>query len=162
MTHAQSADPTEHEVKAAFLYNFAKFVDWPPQAFTSADAPLALCVLGHDPFGAALSAVDGKAARSRTVQVRRLQHDGAVRDCHIVFLAAAETVRLRELVATLRGWPVLLVGESEDFATQGGIINLTVGRENRVQIEINLNAAQRHGLKISSQLLRLARIVGGE
>ncbi len=151
--------PTEYQIKAAFLYNFAKFVEWPATALRGQGAPIIVAVLGEDPFGADLEQIlDGKTAGGRQLVIRRFK---GVRDlglCHILFVSSSERERLREILRALQNSTVLTVGETEGFAGLGGIINFIL-EENRVRFEINIDAADRARLKISSKLLKLARII---
>lgn len=154
--------PSEHQVKAAFLFNFARFVDWPANAFADPGAPYQLCVLGQDPFGPDLEATIGK----KTVNGRgfRIVRATDVRDlagpCHIVFVAESEADRPKETLKRLSAEGVLTVSEIEGFAELGGVINFIVV-DDKVRLEINLDAAERARLQVSSQLLKLARVVHG-
>lgn len=152
----------EYQIKAAFLFNFARFVEWPVAAFPSADSPLKLCILGEDPFGAALDeTVRGERVRERQLVVQRLAEVVDVSSCQLVFLSASERGRFPEILGELVSKSVLTVSEVEDFAAEGGMINFVLV-DNRVRFEINPSAAKRSGLKVSSELLRLGRIVGGD
>ena len=154
--------PLEFQVKAAFLYNFAKFARWPPEAFTDPDAPFVFCVLDDEPLAQALDqAVLGKTVEGRGFRVRRLTGADEAGSCQILHLGAVELPRLAGLLKTVRGEPVLTVGETPGFASQGGIINFII-RDNRLRFEINPDAAERAGLRISSKLLQLASIVRDE
>lgn len=156
---AQSKAASEYEVKAAFLYNFAKFVEWPPGTFSDPKQPVCICVLGQDPFGHVLDdALPGKAIGARRVLLGRALQVDALAGCQIVFLSAAEGVRLKAVLARMRGRHVLLVGESEGFASAGGTIQFVLD-QSRVRFVINPDAADRAGLKINSKLLALATIV---
>jgi YfiR/HmsC-like len=153
---------SEYQVKAAFLVNFARFVEWPPQSFGAANDPLVFGVYGNDLFGAALDqAVSGKMIGGRLAVIRRTSEVGALRSCHVVFLPASEINHFRELSNSLGNLSVLLVGETEGFAEGGGVINFILENE-RVRFEISPSAAARVHLKISSKLLQLAVIVGGK
>jgi YfiR/HmsC-like len=157
--YAQMKSATEYQVKAAFLYNFAKFVDWPPSAFSDAKQPLDICVYGHDPFGTALEdALLGKTIGERRVSLGRPTQFQDLVGCHVVFVSASAHESPADLANRLKGRPVLLVGESEGFAASGGVIQFTI-EDNRVHFVINPDAADRAGLKISSKLLALAKIV---
>jgi len=148
----------EYAVKAAFLYNFAKFVEWPDSP-AAPPSTLTLCVLGTDPFGEALeTAVLDKTVRSRTLSVRRLQGLEDLGPCPILFIASSEVGRLPQILERLRGAPVLTVGESDGFARAGGMIGFFL-EENRVRFEVNLGAAEAAGLRISSRLLGVAKVV---
>ena len=158
-TAADNAGLAEYQVKAAYLYNFTKFTDWPDSAFASADAPLVIGVVGEDPFGKVLDAIVGSdAVRGHPLIVKRLRTGDDLRGCHVLFISRSEKDRLSELLQTLKGVPVLTVSDLGDFANQGGMVNLVLIREN-VKLEINQAAAEQAGLKISAKLLRLARIV---
>jgi hypothetical protein len=156
---AQARPPTEYKIKAAFLFNFAKFVEWPPGAFSDLKQPISICVFGRDPFGHALEdAMLGKAIGDHPVLLGHAKQIVDLVGCHIVFVSAADSSRLPELLAHLRGRGVLVVGESEGFAGAGGTIQFVLD-QNRVRFAINPDAAERAGLKISSKLLALAVIV---
>jgi hypothetical protein len=156
---AQSKGPTEYEIKAAFLYNFAKFVEWPPTAFSDPKQPLGVCVFGRDPFGHALDdALAGKSIGNHPVILGRTRQLADLAGCQIVFVSATESPRLPEIVGRLQGHNALLVGETEGFASAGGAIQFVLD-QNRVRFAINPDAADRAGLKISSKLLALATIV---
>lgn len=146
----------EYLIKAAFLYNFAKFTEWPAAAFATADAPLTICVLGEDPFGAALDAIDGKEIKGRTVAVRRLADATDAQACQVIFISASEQTRLSRILASLRGKPVLTVADFPAFARTGGIINLKTNKDDRIRFDINIGTAQQAGLRMSSKLLSLA------
>jgi hypothetical protein len=157
--HGQGAG--EYAVKAAFLYNFAKFVEWPPEAMGSGSSPLVLGVLGDDPFGAAIDqVVAGKTANGRQLVVRRLKWGQDLKQCHILFISSSERKRLAEILGALRGASILTVGDMDQFGQQGGMIQFVI-EQNRVRFEINIGAAQQGRLKLSSKLLALARNVRG-
>jgi hypothetical protein len=156
---AQPMGSTEYEIKAAFLYNFAKFVEWPRSAFSDPKQPLGVCVFGRDPFGHTLEeALLGKSIGNRQVYLGRARQVPDLAGCQMVFISAAESSHLVEIISGLRGHSVLLVGESEGFASSGGAIQFVLD-QNRVRFAINPDAANRAGLKISSKLLALATIV---
>ena len=151
---------SEYEVKAAFLVNFAHFVEWPPGSFGAANDPFVFGVYGKDLFGAALDqAVLGKKIDGRPAVILRTSVVSDLRSCQVVFLPASEMRHMRELSAALDGFSVLLVGETRGFAESGGVINFVLENE-RVVFEINPSAAARVHLKVSSKLLQLAVIVG--
>ncbi len=156
---AQSQSVGEYEVKAAFLYNFAKFIDWPDSSFAGPSAPFAICVLGVDPFGRALDdALESKAIGSHPVALARLQEVAQARRCQMVFVSSSESRRLPEIEDRLRGASVLLVGDFPGFADAGGTLQFII-QDNRVRFLINTDAAQRAGLRLSSKLLSVARVV---
>lgn len=154
-----AAPADEYAVKAAFLLNFSRFVEWPEGAFPAADAPLRICVLGDDPFGAVLDrTVAGEVVSGRTVTIARSAEPVELRDCQVVFVSRSERPRLDAVFDELSGAPILTVGEVEGFAGRGGSINFFL-ESHRVRFEVNPGAASRAGLRISSELLRLGRIV---
>jgi|HubBroStandDraft_5_1064220.scaffolds.fasta_scaffold50469_2 hypothetical protein len=156
---AQNSSSTEYQLKAAFLFNFAKFIDWPPESFESPQSPFSICVIGKDPFGRAIDdELQGKSIGSRSVAVQRMRDAASARHCQIVFVGAMEDRSPAGIIEALRGTNVLLVGESGGFATSGGTIQFTL-EENHVRFLINTDAADRAGLKFSSKLLALAKIV---
>jgi hypothetical protein len=156
---APSSAALEYEVKSAFLYNFAKFTEWPPLAPARTRPTFDLCVLGEDPFGDALDrVVKGLQVGGRPVAIRRIAQANKAGACAMVFVSSSESSRLQDDFASLRGFPVLTVGESAGFASVGGMIGLLV-EDARVRFEINQEAVTAAGLKLSSQLLRLARLV---
>ena len=157
---ARPASSPEYEVKSAFLLNFAKFVEWPPAAAASAAREVKICVLGEDPFGEALDrTVSGKEIGNRPVAAVRVATASEAAGCAVLFVSASEAGHLDAVLAGLRGVPVLTVGDTRGFAGAGGIIGLFLEND-RVRFEINVGAAHDAHLKISSQLLGLARIVG--
>ena len=149
----------EYQVKAAFIYNFAKFVDWPPQTFKTDKDPIRICVLGHDPFGHALAdAVNGKTVFGRAFVIAGLPDTSHATECQVLFVSSSERKHLRSILGELRTMGVLTVGETEGFAAQGGIVNFKL-TEGRVRLEINVEAAGKAKLRISSKVLSLAAIV---
>ena len=151
----------EYRVKAAFLYHFVKLVDWPAGSLGDASQPMSLCTFGDDPFQGELDrSVDGKSVGSRVIRVRHLRDPKTLRDCQILFLGKSEDKRTPVILADLAGIPLLTVGESDSFAQQGGMIGFALD-ENKIRFNINLDPAERSGLKISSKLLLLAKEVIG-
>ncbi len=149
---------SEDEIKAAFLLNFARYVEWPESAFSSLDSPVQICTLESDGFDSVVaSTIEGKMIGPRSVEVAAVAGPEFAGGCHILFLGNGSRSG-NEVVETLRKSSVFTVGNDQGFAKQGGIANFyRVG--NRIRFEINPNAAQDAGLKISSRLLRLARLV---
>jgi YfiR/HmsC-like len=155
---AQSRQPTEYEVKAAFLYNFAKFAEWPADAFSGPDAPFVFGILGRDPFGAIIDAVEKRTVNGRTVQVRRFSDVQDIRKCHILYISSSETERLGTILRTLAHASTLLVSDSSTFVDRGGAIGFVV-LDNSVGFKINTDAVLRAGITIHSRLLKMAIIV---
>jgi len=159
---AQLSGTSGYAVKIAFLFNFAKFIDWPPSSFASPQSPFTICVLGQDPFGHMLDdTLQGKMIGERPLAVRRLKDKTEARSCQMVFVSSVESPHLAEIIGSLHGANVLLVGETNGFASLGGTIEFTL-EDNRVRFAINPDAADRSGLKLSSKLLALAKIVHDE
>lgn len=154
--HAQTSEAV---VKAGFVYNFAKFTEWPASALPSGQA-VQLCLTGGDPQSAVTSVMEGKLLQGRAMVVRRQVRPDDLRQCHIVYFTDADERRISESLRQIRGLPVLSIGDSEGFTEVGGMIGL-VAEGGRIQFEVHAEVTQRAGLKISSQLLRLARTVRG-
>jgi hypothetical protein len=148
----------EYRVKALFIYNFAKFVEWPPGTFADPRDPFVMCLAGQDPFGQDFeAAVKGKTINSREIVIKRVAKVEEARACQVLFVAL-DKKRAKLLLSSLSANPVLSVGENEGFADGGGIICFAI-EGNKVRFDINLEAAERAHLKISSKLLSLARSV---
>ncbi|MFQ5605162.1 MAG: YfiR family protein [bacterium] len=161
-THAQNlrrARVTEYQIKAAFLYNFAKFVDWPKEVVEDTTQPLIIGILGRDPFGSDLDEmIAGKTVKGKKIVIKRFDKIEDWEFCHLLFISSSERRRMKKNLAILREFNVLTVGETPDFAVNGGVIRL-FNQNNKVRFAINIEAAERSHLKISSRLLNLARIV---
>jgi hypothetical protein len=154
-----SSESSEYLVKAGFVYNFAKLVEWPATAFAQPDSPIVIGILGNDPFGPIIDRVlDGKKVNGRGFVVKRLKSLNDVKDCHIVYVSSSEVARSAEAIHLAKNIPVLTIGEIPGFAKHGGIINLTL-EDNKVRFEVNVDAAKEADLNISSRLLALAKIV---
>jgi hypothetical protein len=157
---AQTPSPLvrEYQIKAAFLYNFAKFTDWPSEVLPETSDTLTLCLFADDPVSEALESIKGKTVKGRRLTIRRIEPGTDLDSCHVLFIGSAEEKRSLQLLQRLQGSSVLTVGEIEHFAEAGGIINFFVER-NKVRFEINVSSAEKARLKLSSQLLGLARVV---
>ena len=157
-TGAQTTSAGEYEVKAAMLYRLTYFVEWPNSA-GGADESTKLCVIGQDPFGAALdSVISAQAQNGKKAEVRHLGKADGVRGCHVVYIATSEKKNVAQVLAAVKGSSVLTVGDMAQFAEKGGMIQFSL-EDNRVRFDINLEEASQAGLKISSRLLMLARVV---
>jgi hypothetical protein len=163
--NAQSSDSaasSEYLIKAGFIYNFAQLVQWPSTAFSQADSPIVIGILGTDPFGTTIDrVVENKKLDGRNLVVKRLRWGKDLKDlreCNILFVSSSEKEHIPDLVNMLKWLPILTIGETPGFATRGGIINLTL-EDNKVRFEVNIEAAKQANLNISSRLLALARIV---
>ena len=147
----------EYEMKAAYLYTFAQFVTWPAEAFAGSSAPVVIGILGDDPFRETLDrTIRNQTVRGRPIHIRRTARIEDLRSCHILFLSSTERRRLPQVLAGLRGASVLTVSEMEHFGSQGGMVTL-YSESDKVRFAINVAAAERAGLKVSSKLLKLAR-----
>jgi hypothetical protein len=150
---AEVLSSREYEIKAAYLYNFIKYVDWPSYGDT-----ITIGVLGGNPFGTALGPLDGKIVKGRRLLIKEVDSLRDAQKCQIIFVSSSEKSRLQEIFENLKNARVLTVGETQGFANGGGIINF-VEENNKVRFEINADAARRTGLNISSELLKLAKLV---
>lgn len=149
----------EYEVKAAFLFNFISFVEWPASVFPDADSPFNIGILGTDPFGQSLAQIiKGEKFKGRPLVIVRSQDIGALLACQIVFIPSSEMRDLRQILKQVEKKPILTVGEKKGFASHGGIINFCI-RDEQIKLEINPKVARSAGLKIAAQLLSLSRIV---
>ncbi|PYV95690.1 MAG: DUF4154 domain-containing protein [Acidobacteria bacterium] len=152
--HAQ-ASPTEYQVKAAYLYNFGKFVEWPTRGTTS-ESSFNICVLGQDPFGSTFgSTLGGENIKGKSVLLKRIPNAQEAVGCHILFISSSEEPRLKEILAALDKTSVLTVSDMPQFTRRGGMIQFVMDA-NRVRFEVNLTSAERTGLTVSSQLLKVA------
>ena len=156
---AAAAPARECEIKAAFLYNFTKFVDWPARTFANADAPLVIGVFGDSPCAQALERlVKDRKVNGRTIVVRRIASAEEAKVTQMLFVGSAQEAQFAALEPAIESLPVLTVGESPRFATQGGAIDF-VPQGDKIRFEINIDAAEHAGLKISAQLQKLAAVV---
>ena len=159
---AQASSPNEYAVKAAFLFHFAQFVEWPEGAFQNADSPVVYCTMGEDPFQGALDeSFKGKTIDARALQVRHLKEGSEVQGCHVVFIGKTGKRSVTDELTSLGSSPVLTVGETEQFVKDNGMIAFCT-EENKIRFAINLGAAERAKLKISAKLLALAKTVIGK
>jgi len=149
----------EYLIKAAYLYNFAMFVDWPSRAFPSPGSPIVVGIVGRDPFGWALDqTVENKRISKRPITIERLQPHEDLTHCQILFIDQSEGARVAELAQRLHDRPILIVDDAVDGGRRGGTIDFIVD-DNRVGFAINRDMARRAGLTISSKMLGLARAV---
>ena len=156
--HAQEA-PTEYQVKAAYLFNFLKFVEWPGDPLANTNGHWVIGIVGDDPFGDDLAQiVSGKTVQGHELLVRRFQSGEDLRACHVLFISASEKKRLPSMLAALSGSSVLTVGDMDHFIESGGMIQFVIENK-RVRFAIDVGASSRARLKVSSKLLSLARTV---
>jgi hypothetical protein len=149
----------EYRLKAACLYNFAKFVEWPAESFKGPADPIVVCILGDTPLGGALGpAVKGKPIGDRSLVIREIPAMLRAGGCQILFISSSEGKRSRAILGESRPAGILTVGETDGFASEGGVVNFKIDG-GRVRIQINVDAAERAKLRISPKLLSLAQIV---
>jgi hypothetical protein len=155
---ARSA-PSEYELKAAMLYNFCKFVEWPAPSFATSGSPVVIGILGQDPFGELLEQiVRGKTVDGRSVVTRRWKSVDEIEGVHLLFISVSERKNLPHILAVLGTKPILSVGDMDRFAAQGGDVNFRL-EGTRIRFVINPDEATRGGLKVSAKLLALAEVV---
>jgi hypothetical protein len=156
---AQAQSATEYQVKAAFLFNFAKFVEWPAESFLNADAPLQICILGQDPFGRDFEQIVlDKTVDGHRIEIAHPEGVPQARACQILFIAPSEKSRMKQILQELSGTSVLTVADTEGFTKSGGIIGFVLD-DSRVRFEVNLKAAGLAHLKLSARLLTVAKTV---
>jgi len=150
----------EYDLKAAFLYHLAQFVEWPPDAFAAAEDPLVIGVLGTDPFGKTLNEiVRDEVVKNRKLAVQRYRNMDEIKSCHILFISQSEGERLDEIFSALKGRHILTVGDTEGFAQRGGMVRF-ITEKNKIKLRINMDSVKAMSLTISSKLLRAAELVG--
>lgn len=156
---AQSTPSREYQIKAVFLFNFAQFVEWPARAFTEAQAPLVIGVLGQDPFGSYLEEiVRGEKINGHPLVVQRYREAAEAKSCHILFINLTKPNDLKQTLASLKSQSTLMVGDAPNFIQQGGMIRFFT-ENSKTRIQVNLEPVKNAELAISSKLLRLADIV---
>lgn len=156
---AETTPTREFQVKAAFLYNFVQFVEWPPQAFGAPDTPIIIGVLGQDPFGEFLDQlVSGEVVNGRPLVVQRFRSVGEIQACHVLFVSGSEGKRGQQIIASLGNRSILTVCDWEGLMDQGAMVQFVTER-NRVRLRINLDSVKAAGLTISSKLLRSAETI---
>lgn len=158
---AQADVTSENDVKSAYLFNFAKFVEWPERAFASKTSPIILCVVGEDSLGAALDNLESKKIKGRPLVVVRSRNKEQIKPCHILYVSDSEKKDLPDILSRFGGRSCLTVSSVSDFANQGGMIGF-VRKGNNIRFEVNLEAIKRGELSVSSRLLNLALIVKGQ
>jgi YfiR/HmsC-like len=158
---AESSLQGEYLLKAAFLYNFAKFVEWPDDRASGSDAPLTLCLLGEYPSADALDSIVGKTVRGRKLSIAHVRSVDEAKKCHMLYLAPSEVARMADVVRGLQNDPVLTVCDVNSCTQAGAMIAMRTEQQ-RIHLDINLAAVQRTPLKMSAQLIKLSRIVSHE
>ena len=160
LPEAWAQSSKEYDLKAVLLFHFTQFVEWPPASFPTADAPLVIGILGHDPFGTVLDELVKQETRNhRHIVVERYRTISAVGNCQILFIDGSESRNFPRILAALKGRPILTVGDFEDFAVRGGMIRFLKNSDDKIAIQVNLDAAKAAGLNISSKLLRVAEVI---
>ncbi|HEX4265735.1 MAG TPA: YfiR family protein [Verrucomicrobiae bacterium] len=153
---AEAQVSREYELKAVFLYNFAQFTDWPDGAFADEKTPIAIGILGTDPFGHALEdTVKGETVRGHPLRIEHYRHAEEIKTCHILFISPSEARHTNEIVKSLKGKPVLTVADSDGPSSAEAIIRFVV-ESNKVHFRINQQSANAANLVLSSKLLRVA------
>jgi hypothetical protein len=155
---AQTGTQHEYELKAGVLFHIIEYVEWPKAAMSNSPPAIQIGLLGQLPFADALEVLNGKSVGGRGLVVKRVSDMQAATSCQVIFVGASEKPRMTEIFAGTKDRPVLTVGEVDGFAEQGGMVNLIAG-PNRIVMEINKEVANRAGLSVSSQLLKLAKVV---
>lgn len=156
---AQTSTSKEYKVKAAFLYNFAQFVEWSPAAFSDAQSPMVIGVFGADPFDGYLDElVRGEKVNGRVLHVQRYRSVEEIKTCHVLFISKSEMGQLDGILAGVKGRNILTVGEAEGFAAHGGMIRFAT-EQSKIRLRINMEAAKAANLTISSKLLRCCEII---
>jgi YfiR/HmsC-like len=157
-----AADPqtlTEYQIKAGFFFNFTRFVEWPENAFATPTSPIIVCVVGETPLTDLLTDVAvGKVVNGRAVSINRAKATDDLRRCNLLFISAAAERRTGEILASVKKANTLTVGETAGFPQAGGMINFSI-EDNKVKLEMNLDAATRAGLKVNSKLIAVSRLV---
>jgi len=155
---AQGASSREYELKAVFLFNFTQFVEWPASSFSSNQEPVIIGILGKNPFGAYLEEiVSGEKVNGHAVTVQYYNNVEEIKGCHVLFINLADTKKTERVVEALNGRNILTVSDAPGFPEQGGMVRFFT-RDNKIKLQVNLEASRAASLTISSKLLRLAEI----
>lgn len=158
LAQTQSEPKGEYALKAVFLYNFCRFIDWPKSAFASPNEPIIIGIVGDDPFGPLLKeAVHGETSRGRAIQIEHYNKADAIGHCHLLFVSRSEAGRTEKILGAVSGKSVVTVGESDVFLDRGGMIALTADK-NHVRLHINPSLLRAASLDVSSKLLRVAEV----
>lgn len=149
---------TEYNLKAAYLYQFTKFTQWPGRLFTNQNSPIRICILGKNPFGKSLDSFSSRASQGRDLSIKYLSSLQNIASCHVIFICRSEDRKLPQILQHIKNSPVLSVSDIDNFAQRGGIIGF-VPRQRKVGLEINVDASRISGTKISSKLLEVATLI---
>lgn len=153
-----TSDPVAYKVKAAYLYNFTRLIEWPEESLADPEAPLRVCIVGEDPFGSMLDPMTERKAKGRGIAIERMSRGDDYGLCHLLFISASEDERLPQILSMIGDRPALTVSDLTDFASQGGIIGFVI-RDGKVRFEINLKRAREVGIRISARLLKIAMLI---
>jgi hypothetical protein len=160
--HADTILAKEFFVKAAFLYNFARLTEWPADTFKNDTDPVRLCLIGKDPFNDALRTIQNKKIKEHPLLIQRSIDLDNIAQCHILFISRSEENNILSILSSVKQHPILTISELPDFAEQGGHIRFFLSDEEKINLEINLGSINQAGLKISSRILTLAKIVSSK
>ncbi len=155
---SQAAMSREYEIKAAYLFNFINYIEWPAQPAAVSGGTNTIGVVGENPFGNALTPLNGRQVKGRTIAVKAVSDPAELKNCQIVFISPSEKERFAEILAGLKDSKIVTVSEIDGFSDGCGINNY-ISERNKVRFEINAEAARSKGLTISSELLKLAKLV---
>lgn len=158
--HVRAEEPafSEYEVKAGFIYNFAKFIEWPSETFPDAKKAITLCLVGTDPFGNALEVLENKTAQNRKLEIKYTGRSKDLKTCNILFISTSERENIPQVLEILKGSATLTIGDTRGYAQQGIMINFIMD-QNKIRFEINTESARRAKVIISSKLLKLAKVI---
>lgn len=155
---AQGKPPLEYQIKAAFLFNFTRFIHWPATAYASADAPFVIGIVGHDPFGSYLGdLVNGEQADGHSIVIRRYPNGGDISGCQLLFINVATPAKLKAILASTAQQNMLTVGDTDNFISLGGMVRF-FKEDNRIKMEIKLAATKTAQLEMSAKLLQVAKV----
>lgn len=155
---AQNKPPLEYQLKAAFLFNFTRFIHWPASAYASSDAPFVIGIVGNDPFGNYLDdLVNGELADGHRIMVRRYPEGADLTDCQLLFISMGDVAKLKAILSTTAHQDILTVGDTDSFTSSGGMIRL-FKEDNRIKIEIRLATVKMAQLEVSAKLLQVAKV----
>lgn len=157
--YAQSGNKIEYKLKAVYIYNFLQFIEWPSSAFNDQNSPIVIGILGEDPFGEVIDeTVKSEKIGDRPIKVKRYKFISDIDTCQVLFVCASEDKNVKNILYNLKGLPILTISDINDFAENGGNINFYVD-ENKLRFKINVKTLQDAKLKVSSKLLRLAKVI---
>lgn len=148
----------EDEIKVVLIYHFTKFIEWPPEALRDTDADFTLCIFGVNPFGGALTTIQGKSVKGKPLVIQHVNRTAQLNTCHILFISTSESVYMAQILAYVKTLPIVTISDLAGFARMGGMFNFVRSRDT-IGFEVNPRAARRAGVTIRSKLLRLAKTI---